>query len=47
LRSESQIQEASAFARRAADGARKVLGPDHPDTKKYDQLYQELVAKGG
>jgi eukaryotic-like serine/threonine-protein kinase len=47
LRSEGKIQEASAFAQRAADGARKVLGPDHPDTKKYEQLRQELLAKNG
>ena len=47
LRSEGEMQEASAFAQRAADGARKVLGPEHPDTKKYEQLLQELLAKEG
>jgi hypothetical protein len=47
LRSENELQEASGFAQRAADGARKVLGPDHPDTKKYEQLRQELLAKNG
>jgi class 3 adenylate cyclase len=31
-----------AFARRAADGARKVLGPDHPSTHKYEELLAEL-----
>ena len=45
LRSEGEIPEASAFAQRAADGERKVLAPDHPDTKKYEQLRQELLAK--
>ena len=47
LRSEGEIQEASAFAQRAADGARKILGTDHPDTKKYEKLEQELLAKEG
>jgi hypothetical protein len=47
LRSESEIQQASVFARRAADGARKVLGLENPDTKKYEQLLQELLAKQG
>jgi eukaryotic-like serine/threonine-protein kinase len=23
----------------------KVMGPEHPDTKKYEKLQQELVAK--
>ena len=36
---------ASAFAQRAADGARKALGPEHPDTKKYERLLDELLAK--
>jgi hypothetical protein len=47
LRAEGGIQEASAFAQRAADGALKVLGPEHPNTKKYEQLKEELLAKGG
>jgi Tetratricopeptide repeat len=47
LRSEGEIQEASAFAQRAVDGARKVLGPAHPDTKKYEQFLHELLAKAG
>jgi tetratricopeptide (TPR) repeat protein len=47
LRSEGKLQEASAFAKRAADGARQVLGPEHPDTKKYEQLLQDLLAKEG
>ena len=47
LEADGKMQEASAFVRRAADGALKVLGPEHPDTKKYEQLQQELHAKGG
>jgi hypothetical protein len=46
LRSEGKLQEAKAFAQRAVDGARKVLGPAHPDTKKYEFLH-ELLAKEG
>ena len=45
LRSRGKIQEAREFARRAADGARKVLGPDHPSTREYENLLQELEAK--
>jgi hypothetical protein len=45
LHSESETQEANAFAQRAADGARKVLGPERPDTKKYEQLLHEFLAK--
>jgi hypothetical protein len=33
------------FAQRAADGAQKTLGSGHPDTKKYEQLREELFAK--
>jgi serine/threonine protein kinase len=47
LRSEGKLQEASAFAQRAAEGALKVLGPENPDTKKYEQLDQELLSKNG
>ena len=36
-----------AFAQRAVEGAQKVLGPEHPDTKKYEQLLRELLAKEG
>jgi hypothetical protein len=45
LNAEGAKKEARELAQRAADGARKVLGPEHPDTKKYEQLLQELVAK--
>lgn len=36
--------EAKQFATSAADGARKILGPDHPDTKKYEKLAADLKA---
>jgi len=45
LRAEGKTQDAKVLAERAAEGARKVLGPEHPDTKKYEQLWQELLAK--
>jgi hypothetical protein len=38
LRSESEIPEDGTFARRAAEGALRVLGPENPNTKKYEQL---------
>jgi tetratricopeptide (TPR) repeat protein len=40
-----KIQEAKEFARRAAEGARKVLGSDHPSTRKYEKLLADLEAK--
>jgi tetratricopeptide (TPR) repeat protein len=40
-----KIEEAKEFARRAAESAHKVLGPDHPSTKKYDKLLADLEAK--
>jgi hypothetical protein len=45
LRSEGASEDTVLFAKRAADGAEKVLGPDHPDTKKCEQLRQELLVK--
>jgi tetratricopeptide (TPR) repeat protein len=45
LRNRGKIQEAKEFARRAAEGARKVLGPDHPSTRKYEKLLADLQAK--
>jgi hypothetical protein len=45
LRSEGQLREAIKLAERAAEGARNVLGSDHPDTKKYEKLQQELLVK--
>jgi hypothetical protein len=32
----------AAFAQRAAEGALKVLGSEHPDTKKYQELQRRL-----
>jgi hypothetical protein len=40
-----KIQEAKEFARRAAAGGRKVLGSDHPSTRKYEKLLADLEAK--
>ena len=45
LKRQGKTQEAKEFAQRAAEGARKVLGPDHPSTRKYEKLLQELEAK--
>ena len=45
LRAEGKTQEAKTFAQRAAEGAPKALGSEHPDTKRYEQLWQELLAK--
>jgi Tetratricopeptide repeat len=45
LRAEGKASEAKALPQRAADDARKSLGPEHPDTKKYEQLRDELSAK--
>ena len=40
-----KIQEAKEFAQRAAEGARKVLSPNHPSTRKYEKLLQDLSAR--
>jgi hypothetical protein len=45
LHAEGANTAATDFARRAANGARMVLGADHPDTKKYEKLQQELLTK--
>ena len=37
-------KEAKEFAKRAAEGAQKVLGPEHPDTKTYEKVWQQLQA---
>jgi tetratricopeptide (TPR) repeat protein len=42
LRDEGKSEEAKQFVKRAADGAFKTLGPEHPDTKKYEQLLRLL-----
>ena len=45
LKRQNKLQEAREFARRAAEGARKVLGPDHPSTRKYEKLLTDLEPK--
>ncbi|MFY9987935.1 MAG: tetratricopeptide repeat protein [Chthoniobacterales bacterium] len=47
LKVENKIAEASDFVRRAVEGARKILGADHPFTKKCEQLLHELLGKEG
>ena len=42
---QKKIVEAKEFAHRAADGARKILGPDHPSTLKYEKLLADFQAK--
>ena len=34
----NKIAEAKEFAQRAVDGARKMLGPEHPSTQKYRKV---------
>jgi tetratricopeptide (TPR) repeat protein len=45
LKGQGKIQEAKKCALRAAEGARKTLGREHPDTMKYEKLLQELEAQ--
>jgi len=42
LRAENKTAEAKALAERAVEGAQKLLGSEHPDTKKYRQLLDSL-----
>lgn len=42
LKAQGKLVQAKELARRAAEGARKTLGPDHPNTKKYEALWQDL-----
>jgi tetratricopeptide (TPR) repeat protein len=42
LQAHGKLAQAKELARRAAEGERKVLGPDHPNTKKYEKLLAEL-----
>lgn len=44
LHAEGSKGEAKELAKRAVDGARKVLGQEHPDAKKYEQFLEELSA---
>ena len=41
----NKIDEAKLFAQRAVDGARKILGANHPLTQKYEKLIADAVAK--
>ena len=45
LMHQGKNEEAKEFARRAAEGARKTLGPEHPSTRKYEKLLAELEPK--
>src|SRR5437660_3875211 len=45
LAREGKISEAKELIRRAADAARKVLGPDHPATQKYTAFLSELETR--
>jgi tetratricopeptide (TPR) repeat protein len=42
LARQNKTDEAIQFARRAATAAEQALGQDHPDTRKYAQLVQQL-----
>lgn len=42
---QNKIDEAKTFAERAVNGARKMLGPNHPSTQKYEKLVADVVAK--
>jgi hypothetical protein len=45
LARENKLAEAKQFARRAADSARKALGPNHAATQKYTAFLAELEKK--
>jgi tetratricopeptide (TPR) repeat protein len=45
LRRQGRIQQAQEFARRAAEGAHKLLGAGHPETQKYAKLVADLERK--
>ena len=45
LKAENKMDEAKEFARRAAEGVSKVLGANHPDTLKYEKLWQKLQTR--
>jgi tetratricopeptide (TPR) repeat protein len=42
LKAHGKLAQAKELARRAAEGASKTLGLDHPDTKKYETLWHDL-----
>jgi tetratricopeptide (TPR) repeat protein len=45
LQHQGKLDEAKQFAERTATVAEKKLGPNHPDTIKYQKLYEELSGK--
>ena len=45
LARQNKTDEAIQFARRAASAAEQAFGQDHPDTRKYAQLVQQLDSK--
>jgi tetratricopeptide (TPR) repeat protein len=45
LARERKLPEAKDLARRAADSARKKLGPNHAATQKYSKFLTELETK--
>jgi tetratricopeptide (TPR) repeat protein len=45
LKHRGKVEEAKQFAVRAAEGARRVLGPDHPSTRKYEKLLVDLESR--
>ncbi len=45
LARESKLPEAKELARRAADSARRTLGPNHPAAQKYSKFLSELETK--
>jgi len=45
LGAEKKTQQAIAFAQRAADGAVRSFGPEHPYTKRFEQLCRALRGK--
>jgi hypothetical protein len=45
LAREGKFAEAERLARRAADSARKALGPSHPSTQKYKTFLTEIETK--
>jgi hypothetical protein len=42
LATRDNLAEAKALAERAVEGAQKLQGIEHPDTKKYRQLLDSL-----
>lgn len=45
LKAQSRFAEALALATKAMEGARKTLGPEHADTRSYEQLVEEVSGK--